>query len=264
MRNQSIFVVLLAISIAFLAPDSSRADQREIPLDEQLRVLNIQPDNLASVREAARTELPHVRILAIRWLAEVGENVAPYLNDPEVRVRTRVAGVLADGGDRAGYSTLLADFDRLVPKDTEDSEALGIWLEEDATRNADLADALDIALILTRLDDPAGLSLAGQAVISGPYSAQRYRAVWVLAAGLHPDRPFEEGVRTDAQEALRQVINRESDTLVMKRLIDSVVNCGNQSAAQSLLVAARDGALDPEIRDLAGRGLRFLETEGRQ
>lgn len=228
----------------------------EEPIADQLAVRGIDVKQLEQVKKAAESEAQHIRILCIRYLASIKEEIASYLKDPNLPVKIKVAGLLADDGRDDGLSVMIEDYNALIYNGMDKDQETFLKMRDLITADRSLILALDVGRVLAKLGDFRCLKLAALAITNASLEAQRYRAVWVLESVMTSARSTKE----KATNALIDSAEKEGSSLVLKQIIGSMVRLGGEDALE-VLSAIESLSRVPQVREISGSAIKKLIDE---
>lgn len=229
-------------------------NKREEPVADQLAARGIDVKQLEQVKSAAESDTQHIRILCIRYLASIKEEIAFYLKDPNLPVRIKVAELLADDGRDDGLSVMIEDYKALVQNGMDKDQKTFLGLRSTITADRSLVHALDVGRVLAKLGDFRCLKLAELALVNASLEAQRYRAVWVLESIM---RTSAGAAKEKAKTALIDSIEKEESTLVLQQIIGSMARLRGVDALE-VLSSIESIARVPNMRIIANSTIKRI------
>lgn len=251
-----IISLLVMFMLVFTQALPLYGDKIEEPIADQLAVRGIDVKQLEQVKKAAESEAQHIRILCIRYLASIKEEIASYLKDPNLPVRIKVAGLLADDGRDDGLSVMIKDYNELVYNGMDKDQETFLKLRDLITADRSLVHALEVGRVLAKLGDFRCLKLAELAITNASLEAQRYRAVWVLESFMTTARAAKE----KAINSLIDSVEKEESSLVLKQIIGSMVRLGGVDALE-VLSAIESTSRVPQVRDISSYAIKKIIDE---
>ena len=255
MGNQLFKIYLLLIFILSLYFTSTvYASKQDLPFSVKLNAYGIDINQLDDIKiEAEANSSYNARIICVQYLASIGHEITPYLKDRNMKVRVAVADLLADIGRDEGLPIMIEDYNDLTSNHMDKDKETFLNLAKSITSDGSLTKALKVAKVLAKLGDLRCLELAELSLKYAPLAAQRYRAIWVLAAIMD----FLKDTNNKLKSVLFANAREEKRLIVLQLMISSMGRVGGNDAIEILSVIESSSKV-PEAKIFASSVIKDL------